>query len=186
MKTPWRFVADLVSRKPKADASEARVVAHDLKALPYQPTSEERHPESEATVMDPSDPVVAGTVADNGPEPIVEQSVTPSPESVEAALIPASSEVDEDVSSHAATPSAKAPVEAVPVRRKTVEPAVAPAEPDRQIADEAPIVATVPKSVTDEMVGLDVEIEELRRQLAKKLTEQNAQMRRMLARFDLR
>jgi hypothetical protein len=184
MKTPWRFVADLVSRKPKADASEARVVAHDLKALPYQPTSEERHPEIEATVVDPSDPVVAGTVADNGPEPIVEQSVTPSPESVEAALIPASSEADEDVS-HTATPSANAPVEAVPVRRKTIESTVAPAEPDRQIADEAPIVATVPKSVTDDMVGLDVEIEELRRQLAKKLTEQNAQMRRMLARFDL-
>jgi hypothetical protein len=38
----------------------------------------------------------------------------------------------------------------------------------------------------DEMADLDAEVDALRRQLAKKLSEQNAQLRKMLARFDPR
>jgi hypothetical protein len=61
-----------------------------------------------------------------------------------------------------------------------VEPVVSVAQTD----EVAPAVAAGPNSFADDMANLDVEVAALRRQLAKKLIEQNAQLRKMLARFD--
>ncbi|MNY80955.1 hypothetical protein D3C86_2222600 [compost metagenome] len=53
--------------------------------------------------------------------------------------------------------------------------------PSSQTEDNA---SAVPKSLMHEMADLDAEIDALRRQLVRKLSEQNAQLRKMLARFD--
>ena len=71
-----------------------------------------------------------------------------------------------------------------PARRKNINPTVEPVVSATQTAEVAPAVAAVPKSFMDEMADLDAEVDALRRQLAKKLIEQNAQLRRMLARFN--
>jgi len=71
-------------------------------------------------------------------------------------------------------------------RRKKVEPIAEPAVSVNQAGDVVLAVAADPKSFMDEMADLDAEVDALRRQLARKLVEQNAQLRKMLARFDVR
>ncbi|MBX4899708.1 hypothetical protein [Rhizobium bangladeshense] len=71
-------------------------------------------------------------------------------------------------------------------RRKRVEPIVEPVASTATALEEASAVTVGPKSFLDEMADLGAEVDALRRQLAKKLTEQNAQLRKMLARFDVR
>ncbi|MBB3289185.1 MULTISPECIES: hypothetical protein [unclassified Rhizobium] len=51
---------------------------------------------------------------------------------------------------------------------------------------QAAAAAAGPRSLTNEMADLDAEVATLRRQLAKKLIEQNAQLRKILASFDAR
>ncbi|NRP90453.1 hypothetical protein GFPCMMHI_06380 [Ensifer adhaerens] len=74
----------------------------------------------------------------------------------------------------------------VPTRRKKVAPILEPVVSVDQTGDVAHAVAAAPKSFIDEMADLDAEVDALRRQLAEKLIEQNAQLRKMLARFDVR
>ncbi|MNL43743.1 hypothetical protein D3C87_1662700 [compost metagenome] len=66
-------------------------------------------------------------------------------------------------------------------RRKTTRAFVQQLTPSSQTEDNA---SAVPKSLMHEMADLDAEIDALRRQLVRKLSEQNAQLRKMLARFD--
>jgi len=77
-------------------------------------------------------------------------------------------------------------VKPVPTRRKKVAPVVEAVVSVDQTGDVAHAVAAGPKSFIDEMADLDAEVDALRRQLAEKLIEQNAQLRKMLARFDVR
>ncbi|WP_186450781.1 hypothetical protein [Rhizobium sp. CNPSo 3968] len=51
---------------------------------------------------------------------------------------------------------------------------------------QAAAAAAGPRSLTNEMADLDAEVATLQRQLAKKLIEQNAQLRKILASFDAR
>ncbi|WP_144578807.1 hypothetical protein [Agrobacterium sp. DE0009] len=69
-------------------------------------------------------------------------------------------------------------------RRKKVEAIVEPAASVGTALEQPLAVAAGPKSLTDEMADLNAEVAALRRQLAKKLIEQNQQLRKMLARFD--
>ena len=84
------------------------------------------------------------------------------------------------------TEPAETLVKRAPARGNKIDPAVEPVVSTIQTDEVAPAVAADLKSFTDEMADLDVEVDALRRQLAKKLIEQNAQLRKMLARFDAR
>lgn len=196
MRTPWRFVADLVSRKPKP---ETAAVAPKTIALEYNPVPEEEHPRIEPAAVDRS--------AEAGSDAQIEASLhdqnTGSTEVEPAALVAAEApaaavdqeepaplltpqQPEEEASAPTQTEAAETLVKPDPARRRNVKPIAKPSPSANQTDELAPSVVVGPKSFTDEMADLDAEVDALRRQLAKKLMEQNAQLRRMLARFDRR
>ncbi|NKJ39463.1 hypothetical protein [Rhizobium sp. SG570] len=189
MRTPWRVVADLVSRKPKP---ESAAVAAKTVALEYKPVSEEEHPGIEPAAVDRSAAQLKASLLDQDTSSTDVESAAPV-----AAEAPAAP-VDEEEPAALLTPQQpeeKSPAPTLtevaeilgkraPARRKNINPTVEPVVSATQTAEVAPAVAAVPKSFMDEMADLDAEVDALRRQLAKKLIEQNAQLRRMLARFD--
>jgi hypothetical protein len=190
MRTPWRFVADLVSRKPKP---ESAAVAQKTIALEYKPVSEEEHPSiepaavvravepgPEASLLDQdtgaTDVEPAAPVAVDAPVAAVNQ------EEPAALLTPRQSE--ETSPAPTLTEVAETPVKRAPARRTKVEPTAKLAVSIIQTEEVGPAIAVGPKSFLDEMADLDTEVGALRRQLAEKLNEQNAQLRKMLARFN--
>jgi hypothetical protein len=198
MRTPWRFVADLVSRKPKEDSHDgATAAASEPLALEYKPDAEEAHPATEAPDAPLSAEPPAAPAANLAPEP--PSDAEPASESAEAAP-PIADEVSNTSGEVAETAAAPAPVEPVhvpiepvevegkpaPTRGKKIAPVTEPAAFEDQADEAGPALAAGPKSILDEMAELDADVAALRRQLAKKLAEQNAQLRKMLARFDAR
>ncbi|MBX5166814.1 MULTISPECIES: hypothetical protein [unclassified Rhizobium] len=194
MRTPWRFVADLVSRKPKP---ESPAVAPKTIALEYKPVPEEDHPGTEAAAVDHS----AEAGADAKIEVGLHDQETSSTDVEAAAPVEAeapAAPVDEEEPTALLTPQqpeqtspaptltevAETLVKRAPPRRKNIDPTVESVVSATQSDEVAPIPLAGPKSFMDEMADLDAEVDALRRQLAKKLIEQNAQLRRMLARFD--
>jgi hypothetical protein len=193
-------VADLVSRKPKPDShDESPAAAPKTDALEYKPSPEDEQTPHDETAVDRS--------AESGSEAQVEASpLQPDAGSGEAEMAapvaaeaPAGQLGDEEPAAlltplqaeekpPAPTPTAAAEplVKGAPVRRKNFSPAVEPVVSVAQTDEAAPAVAAGPKSLADEMADLGAEVDVLRRQLAKKLIEQNAQLRKMLARFDAR
>jgi hypothetical protein len=200
MRTPWRFVADLVSRKPKAEGNdEVRAVAPDTIALEYKPAAEEPHSDEEA--------IVVAQTAEHAEANVEEaKAVLPSdPEPADddaAETVPSIGQAAPEISGEAPEPTAsppmpvepvdppieaeKAPAKPAPTRAKKIAPVAEPVAPAGKSDVSAPTIPAGPKSVLDEMAKLDADVAELRRQLAKKLTEQNAQLRKMLSRFDAR
>lgn len=198
MRTPWRFVADLVSRKPKPDShDESPAVAPKTIALEYRPSLEEEHPDIEPAVPDRSaeadseaqveanlrDPDTDSTDTETA-TPVVAKAPAAPARNEEPAALPTSQQPDEKPPAPTPTRAAETPVERAPARQKKIKPIVEPVVSVAQTDEVAPAVAAGPKSFADEMANLDVEVAALRRQLAKKLIEQNAQLRKMLARFD--
>lgn len=191
-------MADLVSRKPKPDShDEGPAVAPKTIALEYKPSPEEEQPGLDATVVDRSVEFVSEAQVEAGlPDPDAGSTDTETAAPV-AAQAPAGQVGEEELAallppqqpkenSPAPTPteSYETPVKRAPARRKKIDRAVEPGVPTTQTDEDAPAVAAGPKSFTDEMADLDAEVDALRRQLAKKLVEQNAQLRKMLVRFD--
>ncbi|NLS21334.1 hypothetical protein HGP16_33110 [Rhizobium sp. P40RR-XXII] len=198
MRTPWRFVADLVSRKPKphthddSPAVEPKTIAPEYKTVP-----EEEQPGLGATAIDRSaEPGSAAQVNASRPEPdtVPTEAGTAAPVAAEA---PAAAVSNEETATLATTQRAEQTSPAspaiegaetlrkpAPASRKRVEPIAESTASIGTALGEPPAVAEGPRSLTDEMADLDAEISTLRRQLAKKLIEQNAQLRKMLARFE--
>lgn len=192
MRTPWRFVADLVSRKPKAEKSDEHIAnSSEPIALEYLPAVEEPHTKIEANptersnenavtkpadathIVAPVSPVTRRSEEPSGP--LLEGRPTNSMDAGKPPAIPASDGTDE----HTAAQTTTSPLTAI-VAETTLEPAP---EPSQAIE---PVVKTASKTFIDEMTELDEEVGELRRQFARKLFEQNAQLRTLLARFDAR
>ncbi len=195
-------MAELVSRKPKADGNgEVRAVAPDTIALEYKPAVEEPHVDEEAAVAaqtaEQAEANVenAEAVLHSGSEPAAgEVAESAFPFGKEALGIPGEA--------HKPTAARPVPVDRVraPIKNRGVTEKPAPtrarkmapvADPVAFIerADEGgsvPALAAGPKSLLDEMAEVDADVAELRGQLAKKLSEQNTQLRKMLARFDPR
>jgi len=193
MKTPWRFVADLVSRKPKPHGHDVNpAVEPKTIALEYKPTPDEEQAGREATTVDsaaaPSseaqakarplrsgaDPTEAATPSAAAKAPSVSVDVK---EPLSLATV---QRAGKTVRTRPRAEGAGTLVKPAPGRRKKVEPIVELA------ASIGTAIAPGPKPFTDEMIDLDAEVAALRRQLAKKLVEQNAQLRKMLARFGSR
>lgn len=200
MRTPWRFVADLVSRKPKPHSfDESREAEAKTIALEYKPAPKVEQPVIDATTVDrPAEPVSEAQVEASRPEPDTNSSEAETATSV-ATDAPAVAVGDGEPTSLAGTQQAektptppprteasKTTTKAASTRRKRAAPAVEPVIPIYAASEKAPVVAAGPKSFIDEIADLDAEVAALRRQLAKKLVEQNAQLRKMLTRFDRR
>lgn len=186
-------MADLVSRKPKADDHKDAPGAREAIALEYKPEPEEAHSASEvAEVAQPAEPLEM-RVVDVAPEP--PSDLEPAPDLVDTApsIEDEACAVPGEVAEPTATPVVPVPVEPVeapakhaPSRANKIEPIVEPVVSVALSDGDAAARATGPKSILDEMRELDGDVAALRRQLATKLTEQNVQLRKMLARFDAR
>jgi hypothetical protein len=191
-------VADLVSRKPKPHGHDESPADNPKTiALEYKPALEEEHPGIEAATVNLS--------VDSGPEAQLEDSLgvsdpdmrdaaTTAPAATEATAVsvgddeaasPVSTQRVEEtpVASPEAEPS-KTTIKAAPTLRKRSAPIMGPEVLISAASEEAPVMVAGPRSLIKEMSDLDGEVSALRRQLSKKLVEQNAQLRRMLARFD--
>ncbi|MBP2562399.1 hypothetical protein J2T08_006079 [Neorhizobium galegae] len=182
-------MADLVSRKPKP---ESPAVAAKTFALEYKPVPEEEHPGIEPAAVDRS--AEAGSDAQFEASLLDQNTgstdVEPAaPVAAEAAAAPVGKEEpaalltpqqpEEKSPAPTLTEVAETLVKRAPARRKNINPTVEPV-----VSATAEVAPAGLKSFMDEMADLDAEVDALRRQLAKKLIQQNAQLRKMIARFD--
>jgi len=200
MRTPWRFVADLVSRKPRPHSrDESPAIEPKTIALEDKPVPEEERPGLDATVVDRSaEPVPEEQVEESPPEPDTNRREVGTSASVAAEASAAAVRTEEPANlattqraegTSPASPRTKAaetPVKPASARRKKAASVLEPTASVGTALEGPPAVAAGPNSFTDEMANLDAEVAALRRQLAKKLVQQNAQLRKMLARFDAR
>lgn len=198
MRSPWKIIKDLASRRK---AKEAREPTDEIVALP-DPRAEESWPEatpraefetspaiqSESTVEEnegDGEPDYAGAAAalpvqDEQPDTLLAeplkvgglQSHQPPPPAVSAIQ---TAEGQTSAVVLAGGPK-KRRANAARARTNLSEPAVAHGAVDE------PAVAG--KTFLDEATELEVEIKNLRSKLSAKLLEQNAQLRRMLDRYD--
>jgi hypothetical protein len=201
MKTPWRFLADLVSRKPPA-APTLRP-RHEIRSLEFRPVEK-----------DDVGPILIGEVSKEdddarlvGAAPIINDTKTVIAPDVTEAIV---------ASDHASLSSSTSEMipSAVPVGEEGLAAALSLSElvavdpddkarqqpaPKRKIKDARQnldetgtpldgIAAkpAAPKTFSEEMTDLDQEIRSLRKQLAGKLTQQNAYLNRMLKRYEKR
>jgi hypothetical protein len=187
-------VADLVSRKPKATISDVdgTDTAH-IVALEYHPADDEPAREEEArlpeqtTSLEPREEV-------ESPAPVASpkpQAETIDTEKVEIDINTAAqgtSSSPEEISANGAAAilsDASKVAAQKPAKAQRKPPAAAVKEPGViSTFEEVPAVVASPTTLVEEMVGLDIEIASLRYALAGKLREQNAQLRKMLARFE--
>ena len=195
MRTPWRFVADLVSRKPKAGGNdEVLAVAPDTIALEYKPAIEEPQINKEATFAAQTAEQAEADVGDA--EAVLHSESEPAAGDVTETAPPIGEEAPELAAAppvpvelvHAPIEAEEIPTKRAPTRAKKIASGADPVAFVEQAYEGGPepALASAPRSILDEMAELDAEIAELRRQLAKKLVEQNAQLRKMLARFEAR
>lgn len=177
MASPWKFLASLVSprRQPKQDDSTIEAVKPDILAIsgpPEATVEESRHsadylPGEQPQPADRSDAVPAK------PEPSdqTRRDVVGIVEHDNVKVEPGSGTVLPDVGVLAA--KVKETAKATRPRVQKVEAAAVVLQ-----------VSSVTASGSDGMVSLDEEIAVLRIQLAGKLRLQNAQLKKMLARFE--
>lgn len=203
MRTPWRYLADLVSKKP----TEAAASGENISAIGYLPEPEESVVKDAQTVRDTetSKPTVeiherieqspqaedVAVVADGEGDPsssqepvFANEEVEPPADtaeagpgaSAEAAELPASALVNlQDDASHSEAPIDQNEVETGGNRR---------AEKRATLTTVNEPVAVVVRSPLDEMRELESEIQELRTKLSAKLSIQNEQLRKLIGRFD--
>jgi hypothetical protein len=199
MKTPWKFLADLVSRKPPA-APTLRP-RHEIKSLEFRPAEEdgvgptligEVIKEDDGAPLSGAGPVI--TDAETIVKPDVTEAILAadhaSLSSSTSEIIPAVVPVDEE--GLAAALSLSQPAAADLEDKARQQPT-----PKRNIKDSSQDfgeTSTYPvriqtervvlKTFTEEMIELDQEIQILRSQLARKLAQQNAYLKRMLTRYE--
>ena len=184
-------MADLVSRKPKPDSHDEspavapKTIALEYKHVPEEETAVDRaaepgEAEVEASVVEPD----AGSADTETAAPVIADAPPASVGNDEPATLLTPLQAEEKARAPTPTEAAETLVKRAPARRNKIDPAVEAGVSTTQTDEDAPAAAAGPKSLTDEMADLDAEVAALRRQLAKKLIEQNAQLRKMLARFD--
>ncbi|WP_205925920.1 hypothetical protein [Rhizobium sp. P38BS-XIX] len=189
-------MADLVSRKPKSDSHDDNPTAAPTIALEDKSAPQEEQPSHDTTAVDRS--IESGSEAQVETNLLEPDAVAPASEteaevaeapaaagSIEKSAAPTTSQQSEEgASARMQSEAAETLVKRAPARRKNVNPIAEPVAPAIQTGEFVPALATAQKSFADEMADLEEEVVALRRQLAKKLNEQNAQLRKMLARFD--
>lgn len=203
MRTPWRYLADLVSKKP----TEAAASGENISAIGYLPEPEESVLKDAQTVRDTdtSKPTVEtderieqlpqaediADVADSEGDPSSFQAPVFANEEVE---LPADTA---EAGSGASAEATGLPFSALAKLQTDVDPGEPPVDQKQVVKDARRTVertatlttssetaAVVVKSPLDEMLELESEIQELRTKLSAKLSMQNEQLRKLIARFD--
>lgn len=199
MRTPWRFLADLVSRKTTEDTSE------DQRWNPSKTHAIEFHPEVEEQLQEAApeapekpaeaDQTISGELSllESDADSRSDQNAGEAIEPWSDATVPPHAE--QEPSDKQVSPLEPETQQSDQVRVVAVAPTTRRARGTRETFRETPGKAAdrdgdvelqhpVPKTLFGEMSELDEEIAVLRHKLARKLVEQNAQLRKMLARFD--
>ena len=197
MRTPWRFVADLVSRKPKAHVTDDnRPHATETPALEYRPAVEETFEsassEHAVEVGQPNEAEAPTSAPDLIPETPTETGHTSRALTATAPSVAADDTVSKPEAAEGANvadPARQDERDRLVTARKVARPKKANLPDSNEIevskADaDASAPADKPKTIVEEMTALDTEVEILRRQLSIKLSEQNALLRKMLERFE--
>jgi len=198
MKTPWRFLSGLVSRKAPEDRAADQVSkTPDILAVEHHPGQEEKNAE-EAVALQPDDqaethpskPETETIDAGSATEPASEaDGVAEEAVSVETPTPAETESVPNDAPGIEAPPVLEAnegeppePTARAPKAKKSGQPTlVKPVE--TPLEEARPAEAIVEKTVDHELLALDQEIAELRRLLSEKLVQQNAYLKSMLERY---
>ena len=185
MKSPWKFLAQLTSRRrpaePRensierdADTAASESQAQQTPALPLNPTEtfgRSGHGENQA--VEP----LATTTSNEAEREVNAAPAVSAPVDADAhALLPER----ETSKKPPRTPRTKKPGRAKRTRTDMV--AQSPAVANRDQSAQPP---SSREAFFDEVAGLDEEIKQLRIQLAQKLHLQNVQLKKMLERFDV-
>jgi hypothetical protein len=207
MKTPWRFLTDLVSKKP-SDQPEEKPQDENAAAASHQaqehanseaaPTSQNVETARDLAEVDRVvDLPLDTTGSDNVPvaragkgagvkEPIADESQPDEDTAGIAVVVPANEE--DAVSPTPSVPAVSEVQETGASQRPKAPRRKSPiaTEPKVIVAPPNPpeIVAYAPKSDFEKMTELDAEIGDLRIRLAERLLAQNEQLRQMLKRYD--
>lgn len=182
MKSPWRFLSDLIAGRKVEDGVPS-------------PNDDAERPTSDAQAS--PDPERPPSLSDAAPKDIVQAPVTPSDEATDAPADAAPSPADERGSETASNQGgrdrpAKArrsrdenlPSSGVVRRKRPAQQT--PPEEKAQARATVPVPVPLdqpPVSFDAEVMETDAEITALRRRLADTLKLQNAQLRAMLDRF---
>lgn len=202
MKSPWKLLAQLTSRRRPAEtrepsiADDTEVEASESDAPPTPAPSlgsadvSGRQDNDEAAAAD----LVAATTANEaGSIPDVPQAVVP-PVETEAVQAPVGEEADRSAAdAQPLAPESRTPNKSKKTPRRKQSERAKRARTEKVAGSAAAASgaqgaqpSSPQDSVFDEMARLDEEIGQLRSQLAKKLHLQNRQLIKMLERFDLK
>ncbi|WP_132280297.1 hypothetical protein [Neorhizobium sp. JUb45] len=190
------MLADLVSGKSSKDETETEPKASADEATPPVADANKIVASADASPADVEDAVAASSV----PEIVSEPDVAMNPATVDdAGTVTATTPVDELVpfekKAELASPLKASEEPEKPAARRRVVKAPSPVKAKRPVVAREDEKITLPavdpvqeaatgfKSHSDEMVDLDRDIEELRKQLAVKLKLQNAHLRKLIDRY---
>jgi hypothetical protein len=211
MKTPWRFLADLISKRPAAEQVEDNTPRTEIQAIEYRPEQEEavaNPPTKEIRREQTSTGAesASGVDADAAEHVSLESEQAPvddvrsvSGEGREDAVVAEAPRTDDpaaevaDESAAAVTANGRAADKVASVSKRM--PRSTDQNPDVQSkgsereatasqSAQADGASFEPRSPFDTMLGLDDEIQDLRKRLAEKLAEQNEQLKQMLERYN--
>ncbi|MGF6178377.1 hypothetical protein [Ensifer sp. 4252] len=180
MKSPWKFLLDLASRGRAAE-QPASATAAEVAKLDEASSTPTAAPDA-VPIVSPDDAAAPAVAASNlaasdrnvETSSIFEEAVgSNEPSTVSADRTPAGERED--------LPENPPIKRQAPARRSSARNVAVPAgvEYGQDDAD----VHVPPLTFSEEVLALDEDIRQLRRQLAEKLSSQNAQLKKMLERF---
>ncbi|MFT4182446.1 MAG: hypothetical protein QM636_11075 [Rhizobium sp.] len=179
MKSPWKLLAQLTSRRRPAETPEPSVAEVSGRQDNDEAATADR---AAATTANEADSIPDVAQAD---VPRVETDEVPAQADDEAGRSAADAQPlapeSRTPNKSGQTPRRKQPQRAKRARTEKIPGSVAAASGGQGAQSSSP-----QDSVFDEMARLDEEIGQLRSQLAKKLHLQNRQLSKMLERFDIK
>ncbi|MGH0348832.1 hypothetical protein [Sinorhizobium meliloti] len=200
MKTPWKFLAQLASRRPSAKAQQTSI-GNDTDSRAFE-TEVER-----SSALPPSSTVAAGSPAHDEDVSVDQESVASDKaegddDVAQALKPPIDAEEAQTTARHEADHSGAEASSLVPKSAASTKsqskPRIKPRERGKrdsaQVAAQSAVApkhhqSLQPSSSRElffhEVATLDEEIKVLRTQLAQKLQLQNLQLKKMLERFDI-
>lgn len=177
MKTPWRFLADLTSRRRPAKAQE-NSTGHDAEA----PESEAKPAPAVASDAAEASDADRDTLADRPAASTEAEAVRDAAEAQTPDLDDTNpSPVETDAPATTAKPQRKPPAKRQGSAKRAAADVVAKNTAAQERSAQAP---SSRDPFFDEVASLDEDIRKLRSELAQKLHRQNAQLKKMLERFD--
>lgn len=193
MKPPWKFLAQLVSRRPPSETPD-QTVERDKNPMPIE--SEVQRAPVPRSALPKAIPVPEPSAESPSPDPV--ETTIASTADVDTVSLKAGAEEKARAVEEQEQPLADVPAPSTAVARASSMSRGKPAKVARKGGAngtrQSPVPAGAepvpqPPSVSanpffDEAASLDEDIKQLKDQLAQKLRLQNAQLRKMLERFE--